>query len=354
MAFVLLDAFEALVLPRSANSNLRMTFFFVHTTWRFWRSVAFRLRGARREQHLWVYGPLSIIMLLGLWVACLVLSFALLQWAGGSRINDPIYGSGFGSDLYMSGETFFTLGYGDVVPRAQYARSLSVLEAGMGLGLLAIVIGYLPVLYQAFSRREVGISRLDARAGSPPTALELIRRQSRSDAADGLAKVLSEWEHWSAELLESHLSYPVLVFYRSQHDRQSWLASLAAILDTCAIVIASVASPAKRQAKLTFAMARHAIIDLTLILNRPPIRPAPVRMRDTELDELLRGLAECGIVLDRDVGIAEFGRIRDMYEPYLFALGDYLVVDVPGWLPDPALLDNWETSAWERDAHFHS
>jgi len=353
MLFVLIDAFEALILPRSANSNLRITFFFYHTTWRVWKAIANRLDNSRREQHLWVYGPLSMIMLLVLWAICLVFSFALLQWSVGSAIVDPVFKAGFGSDLYMSGETFVTLGYGDVTPQTHMARFLSVSEAGIGLGFLAIVIGYLPVLYQAFSRREVTISKLDARAGSPPSALALIRREAGSGETCSVSQILSDWEHWAAELLESHLSYPVLVFYRSQHDRQSWLGSLTAILDTCAIVIASRSSVAGRQARLTFAMARHAIIDLTLILNQPPVRPTPSRIDDRERDKLFKAMAEARMPLRDAAAILEFDRIRDMYEPYVYALSFYLAVDVPRWLPDEALLDNWETSAWERSAHFH-
>jgi len=353
MVFVLMDAFEALILPRSANSNLRITFFFYRLTWKAWRWIAHKLSGSRREQHLWVYGPLSMIMLLVLWALLLVVSFAILQWSAGSHVVDPVYRPGFASDLYMSGTTFFTLGYGDVVPRTFLSRFLSVAEAGMGIGFLAMVIGYLPVLYQAFSRREVTISKLDARAGSPPTALEMVRRQGGSGSTCDLGQILSDWEQWSAELLESHLSYPVLVFYRSQHDRQSWLASLTAVLDTCAVVIASGTTAHGRQAKLTFAMARHAIIDLTLILNRPPIRPTPERLTEHERPRILKAFTDAGVPMQGDHAMAEFARIRDMYEPYVFALGTFLAVDVPRWAPNEEMLDNWESSAWERTAHFH-
>ena len=353
MVFVLMDAFEALILPRSANSNLRITFFFYRLTWKAWRWIAAHLKGSRREQHLWVYGPLSMIMLLALWALLLVLSFGILQWAAESHVVDPVAQPSFASDLYMSGATFFTLGYGDVVPRTPLTRFLSIAEAGMGIGFLAMVIGYLPVLYQAFSRREVTISNLVALAGSPPTELEMARRQGIAGTTCGLGQTLSDWEQWAAELLESHLSYPVLVFYRSQHDRQSWLASLTAVLDTCAVVIASGAIEPGRQAKLTFAMARHAIIDLTLILNQPPIRPTPERMTERERPRILQAFTDAGLPMQGDTALAEFARMRDMYEPYLFALGLFLAVEIPRWSPNEEMLDNWESSAWERTSHFH-
>src|SRR5207249_10659172 len=155
-----------------------------------------------------------------------------------------------------------TLGYGDVVPTGAWGRSLAVAEAGIGFGFLAVVISYLPVLYQAFSRREITISLLDARAGSPPSAGELLRRLAHARSLAGVGPLLVEWERWSAELLESHLSFPVLSYYRSQHDNQSWVAALTTILDTSALLIAGVDGPDGHQARLTFAMARHAAVDL--------------------------------------------------------------------------------------------
>src|ERR1700741_5124103 len=142
--------------------------------------------------------------------------------------------------MYVSGTNFLTLGLGDVTPHAMVARILSTCEAGTGFGFLAIIMGYFPVLYAAFSRREVSISLLDARAGSPPKASELMRRHAQPDAAEALSILLTEWERWSAELLESHISFPLLCYFRSQHTNQSWISALTAILDTSALLIAGV------------------------------------------------------------------------------------------------------------------
>src|SRR5262249_8204919 len=162
--------------------------------------------------------------------------------------------------LYLSGTTFFTLGLGDVTPGAPLGRTLTVVESGLGFFFLAVVVGYLPVLYQAFSGRETTISLLDARAGSPPSAGECLLRLARSGNLAAIDAVLVGWERWAAELLESHLSFPVLSYYRSQHDNQSWLAALASILDTCAILMVEIKNANLYQAQLTFAMARHAAV----------------------------------------------------------------------------------------------
>src|SRR5712692_3533397 len=173
---VLWDAFETIVLPRRVVRRVRLTRMFYRATWRPWSAMAIWISpGRRRETYLGYYGPLSLLFLLSVWAAGLVLGFALLHWGTGSGLNRPGETVRFSTDLYLSGTTFFTLGLGDVTPRTPLARALAFLESGMGFGFLALVIGYLPVLYQSFSRREVNITLLDARAGSPPSAEELLR-----------------------------------------------------------------------------------------------------------------------------------------------------------------------------------
>src|SRR5205807_9936034 len=153
------------------------------------------------------------------------------------------------------------------------------------------LIGYLPVLYQAFSRREVTISLLDARAGSPPTAAELLRRQSGPEGTKALTELLDHWEKWSADLMESHLSYPVLAYFRSQHDNQSWIASLTAILDVCALSMVGLEGMCQYQARMTFAIARHALVDLSQVFSAPPDKAASInRLPPEALDALRKGL----------------------------------------------------------------
>ncbi|MGA2559101.1 MAG: potassium channel family protein, partial [Terracidiphilus sp.] len=173
---VLLDAFQTIILPRRATGRFRLTRIFYIVTWRPWVFFTTRMRQLRqREAAFSFYGPLSLILLLAVWAGVMVVGFALIYYALGSPFNDAVQGAGLWSDLYVSGTTIFTLGLGDVTPHSGWVRAVIILESGTGLGLLAVVMGYFPVLYAAFSRREVSISMLDARAGSPPTAAELLR-----------------------------------------------------------------------------------------------------------------------------------------------------------------------------------
>lgn len=347
---VLLDAFQTIILPRRASGRFRLTRIFYIATWKPWSFVTRRLGNARKRETVFsFYGPLSLILLLVVWASVMLLGFGLLYFGLGSPFVDAAHPAGFRSDLYVSGTTIFTLGLGDVTPQNPWARALVILEAGTGLGFLAVVMGYFPVLYSAFSRREVSISLLDARAGSPPTAAELLRRHSYQGAEQQLSILLTEWERWSAELLESHISYPQLCYFRSQHSNQSWLAALTAILDTSALMVAGIRGYEARQAQLTFAMARHAMVDLAQVLSQQPLTEAPDRLPAERYERLYELLCESGVKVCRDgQSIERLREMRVLYEGYAEALSRFLHMSLPPWMADRPSKDNWLTVAKVR------
>ncbi len=349
---ILWDAFETIILPRRVTRRIRLTSLFYATLWTPWSAIARSMRNAkRREKYLGLFGPLSLLLLLIFWAVGLIFGYALLHWSLEAALNIPRDTVDFGTYLYVSGETFFTLGYGDVVPQLPLGRALAVIEAGNGFGLLAIVIGYLPVLYQAFSRREVNISLLDARAGSPSTAAEMLRRHGSSGNMDDLKSLMNDWERWSAELMESHLSYPVLCYFRSQHDNQSWLAALTTVLDACALVMVGANESSAWQARLTFAMARHAVVDLAQVFHTAPVGSdyCITRLPPGDL-ERLREILEANNAHIEHTGETEqkLFELRTMYEPYVASLSHYLLMPLPPWILSEAAIDNWKTSAWGR------
>ncbi len=345
---ILGDAFETVVLSRRVTRRVRLARLFFRYTWLPSSALLCRISsGRRRENYLSFYGPLSLVLLLIVWATGLIFGFALLHWANGSAVGWAKGAPHFVTDLYFSGTNFFTLGLGDVTPGTPMERALTVLEAGVGFGFLALVIGYLPALNVSFSRREVNISLLDARGGSPPTAAELLRRHTHEYGLEELQHLLRDWELWSAELLESHLSYPVLAYFRSQHDNQSWLGALSAILDTCALVMACLKGPCERQAQLTFAIARHAVVDLALIFQRPPREPEDDRLPAAELMHLRDILGANGLILhEGSEAEQKLRELRRMYEPYINSLSRYLTITIPPWIPDAGPADNWQTTAW--------
>ena len=348
---VLLDAFESILLPRRVRrQHFRITSWFFRYTWIPYGTLARKIQSqTRRENMLGYFGPLSMIALLAFWAFSLILSFALLQFGAGEHLslaNQPIT---FRLLLYHSGETFFTLGYGDITPASTYSRILSVLEAGMGFGFLAIVIGYLPTLYSAFSRREIEISLLDARAGSPPSAAELISRTIDGNDSATLDRLFHDWERWAAEVLESHLSYPVLSFYRSQHSNQSWLGALTVILDATALVIAGIDGISSEQARWTFKMARHAVVDLAQVVSARYDPNAPERLTPEDLTQIRSLLRGKGLKL-RDTTEAEekLHELRMRYEPYVLGIARNLYIQLPPWIRHDAIRDNWQAGPWDR------
>ena len=349
---VLWEAFETIVLPRRVTRHFRLTRLFYRSTWKLYTALADRQKTRKqRDAMLSYYGPISLLFLFALWAFTLVVGFALIHYGDGESLSGSLFPSRFGNALYLSGTTLFTLGLGDIAPASPLARLVTVLEAGMGFGFLALVIGYLPVLYQSFSRREVTISLLDARAGSPPTAFELLRRHAGvgQHTLDALTEVLHDWERWSADLMESHLSYPVLAYYRSQHDNESWIGSLTTILDVCALAMVGLEGMCQYQARMTFAIARHALVDLTQVFRTPPDSGGSSnRLVPEELAAIRGQLLELGLKLaDDQRADNELARIRGLYEPFALALAQYLRLDLPPWIKrDHAAKDNWQTTAW--------
>jgi hypothetical protein len=352
---ILFDSFETIVLPRKVSRRFfRLSSLFYASTWVLWSSIARKMHpGNRREFYLSYYGPLSLLLMLVTWAAALILAFALFQWGLSSPLNVPAKDVTFGTYLYLSGTTFVTLGLGDVTPIAGLDRFLVFAEAGFGFLFLALIISYVPVIYQAFSRREVNITLLDARAGSPPSATEFLRRQYRDQRIEEIVQFMREWERWSAELLESHLSYPVLTYYRSQHERQSWLAALTTILDTCALLIIGFEGISAPTVRYTFAIARHAAVDLAQVYGTPPIDPKLSRLSKADFARMRDALAEVGLVLDHGEDAEErLYNIRRSYEPFVNALADHLLLVLPLWIPATKTVDDWQTSAWDHFAQW--
>lgn len=338
---VLQDAFEVMLLPRRVYRRIRLTRFFFRTAWTVWGALADRIRDdTTRERFLSVFGALSMVILFILWAVALITGFGLLEWSTQRARAAPL-----ADQFYMSGVTFFTLGYGDVVPQTALARLIAVIEAGCGIGFIAIVIGYLPVLYQLFARREAHIIQLDARAGSPPSAVTMLARHAQCQGLDRLDDLLREWEIWASDLLESHLSYPMLVYYRSQHENQSWLAAIAAIMDCCALILVGVEDIAPLQARMTFAMARQVIVEIARSFDVAPSRyTGGDRLPHDEYRRMEEILRRAGVHWTEESQSEEaLAGLRATYEPLLDGLRVALRLSLPTWIAaDGESTDRWQ------------
>lgn len=347
VALMLVEIFLTFLLPRRVKRDPRIVRSAFAYGWGPWRRLARRLPDRAADTMLGIYGPLGLLANLVVWVLGLMVGYACLQWALGSHLSGQ-GAVGFGDDLYFSAASLVSSGTGGLSAQGTGARLVQVIDAVSGLAVLTIVIAYLPTLFQAFSQREATVSKLDARAGSPPSAGRLVTRTIDRGGWPALGEYLHEWETWMADLMETHLAYPVLAYFRSQHVNQGWLAALCTVLDSCALAVSAAPAGAVEPARFTFAIGRHAIADLSYTFRVEPSSPPRDRLRKEDFEQLLHGLREAGAELDAEPGEIEerLVRIRGLYEPYAHALASRLDLRLPAWLAPESASDNWRTTEW--------
>jgi hypothetical protein len=349
-ALVLLMLFEiflAFLLPRRVKRDPLLARRVAIYAFGPWRALARRLPEHTGDTLLGMYGPFGLLLDLGLWVVLLMFGYACLQYGGGSHLRVGA-GVSFGQDLYFASATLVSSGTAGLSAHSTFARIVQVADAATGLGVLTIVISYLPSLYQAFSRRETTVSQLDARAGSPPSAGRLVVRATQRGGWPALNEYLRGWEVWSAELMETHLSYPTLAYFRSQHVNQNWLSALVTILDASALAVCAAPEGTVEEARFTFAISRHAIADLAYTFRVKPHDDGLDRLPPDDFDALIAEVCSSGVELrDSPEAIrARLERFRALYEPYAQVLAERVELRLPPWLAPESPTDNWRTTAW--------
>ena len=234
------DAVSTLVTTRRRRGRHWPTPTYYRWTWRAWRAVGRRAGPELREEFLGVYGPLSLLGLLVMWVVLLVAGWGAMWWGLRSAVKGV---DGYLDAVYFAGVGFFTVGFGDLVPTGGLARLLVLVEAFMGLVTMALVIGYLPTLYGAYSRRELQLLALDDLSDEPTTAITFLEAGFANGGTQGVAAAFAEWERWCDEVFDTHTAYPMLAMFRSRQPGQHWLTALAVVMDAAAITLATVDAP---------------------------------------------------------------------------------------------------------------
>jgi hypothetical protein len=336
LLWTLLDVLRTLVMPRAARGRFRLSRILFRPVWNPWRWVGVRRKTIQsRERVLAAAAPSFFFILLFGWVSLALLAYALILWSPAFVHGLGRSDGSFGDALYSSGSSLFTLGIGSGAATG-WTRAIVVLAGANGLGLFAVVIAYLPVLYQAFNRREVGVLLLDARAGSPPSGPELLHRMGSAGMASSLPELFAEWERWVADVLESHMSYPILSLFRSPHDNTSWVTSLGSVLDAATLMLTSVDDEPDERAKLLYGTGVHAVEDLYYYL-RLTEREAVIQ-RD-EFESVLEDMKDDGFsIRPADDAFARFTEKRAKYAPRLDALAVLLAAPPGLWIGDRSYL----------------
>ncbi len=329
VAAVMADLIATVVATAGSGSGWRPTRQFYRTTWAAWSRMARGRRSPeRRERLLSLYGPLSLLALLGLWLVGLMLGWALI-WFG---LQDSLNGdSGFGSHLYYSGIVLLTVGFGDITPTGFGARMLTLTEAVTGLGTIALVISYLPALYGSFNRRETRLLTLDHPSGERIQPVSLIALHAPDGDLQRLYRFFAEWELWVAEVLESHVSYPMLALFRSQHAGQSWITALGVVVDAAALTSAVVEGADQREPFFLYRRGRRAINEITRRLCTASSEDDPVLDRSL-FDDAYRQMGEAGLPQrDPEESWARLVEYRTNYGPALEGLISYLAAPRGFW-----------------------
>jgi Ion channel len=329
------DSFATIVLPRTVAPMRRPSGRFNKLSWSLWAAMGRRIAQPQRQLlFLAIYGPVSVILVLILWAGLMIFAFTLIYQGLGARFVAPSGPVNFGTLLYTSASTFLTLGLGDVTSPDPIGRLFVIMEASSGFIFLGLMISYMPLLEQSYSAREVGNLLILSRAGRPPNGAKFLLRYAEPGHSDILRGTLREAERWMAEILHSHLSHPVLSFYRAQRSGQSWLVSVTIVLDGCALLIAGGEGLPAAQARITYRMGVRLLQDLSDALGLKVLPQGRARLTEADLDRVLAPFEGSGLRLNLPpAASAALVRLVRRYDGYLSVLSSWLVIPLPSWAP---------------------
>jgi hypothetical protein len=344
---VLRDLFVGVIVPRPARGVLRPSNLLVEWSWHAWRWIGNRSPDVvTREGRLGAFGPAALILLLVAWVVGLIIGYGLILDAVRNQISPAPPNTG--TTLYFSAISFLTIGYGDFVPVGPMARAVAIIEGATGLGVVAVVISLLFSLYGSFQKREELIITLDALAGAPPSGVVLLENSLHNDMLDKLAATFEDWMSWSAEVLESHLAYPILAYFRSSHDNESWISGIGAVLDATVLVLTTVEDVPRGPARLMYNVGTHLVEDLSWFFKTS--HSHEVGIERFEFNQACQRLEEAGFTTtDPEIAWAKFSQLRAAYAIPLNEMGRYWSIPPALWIGDRSYLPHHETP----DRHDH-
>jgi ion channel len=330
------DLFKSVVLPRPAINKFIMVRQLFFTLWSFWRWVGDRMPViARREGWLATFAPVGVLIMFVVWAIAFVVGYSLI--VDGLRDQMRPVPSDYWESLYFSATTLVPLSYGDFVPIGLGTRLTTIAESATGIGVAALVITLLFSLYESFQRREEAVVSLDAIAGAPPSGLQILETVADLDMTDQLVEIFDEWRMWSAAVLESHLAYPILFYFRSSHDNEAWLNSFGAVMDAGNFVISTVESDAEGAARLMLTVGNHLIEDMGW--NFGFAASQDVGIERHEFDEACGRLTKAGYKCrSNDAAWEDFSRVRIKYASALNRMANRFAIIPAQWIGDRSYL----------------
>ena len=343
IAAVAVDIFLSVIVPRPTRSGMRLSSFFGRATWPAWRRIGLTFANSdRREGFLGIYAPLALVALLALWVVGLVVGFGIILFALRGELQPPPHD--VGTAIYFAASSLLTVGFGDVIPAGPATRLLASVAAGTGLATFAIVVTFLFSLFGSFQRREQFVVAFDAVAGAPPSGVAVLETHARFAIIERLPDLFQRAQTWAADALQTHLAYPILAYFRSNHRDESWIATLGAVLDAAALLQTTVdgtgpMATAAGQGELAADVGVHLADDLVKFLAVPNEASAGPGVERAEYEQVRRQLAGAGYGLrPADDAWRSFALLRSGYAPHLNAIAKYWAIPPTQWIGDRSTL----------------
>ncbi|HEY5256963.1 MAG TPA: potassium channel family protein [Candidatus Baltobacteraceae bacterium] len=323
------DVFQSALVPRAAFSHWRVSMIQTRWLWRLWPPAAARYRDPlQREAVLATFAPFNMVLLLVTWVVVTGLGYGLIFYALREQLRPADID--FVSALYFAGASMLTIGYGDIVAITPLARFVAVVAGATGLGIVTVVMSYLFQVVGAFGKRETFVVALSARAGTPPSGVGLLEVHGYAGAIDDLPNVLRDGQAWAAALTQTHVANPMLTYFRSNQGDQSWIATMAVLLDAASLVLSTVDGVPHAQASFMLTTGRRAIHDITANRHIPP---SNVEVARHQFDAACARLTRSGYTIrEPDTSWTEFCRLRRTYGAQLHALAHYFHIPPSMWI----------------------
>ena len=334
LVLTLWDLFETIVVPRPTPGWFRIGRYLIRGSWRLLRTLRDGRRGRSYDRVLGLFAPGATIALLAAWLVSLILGYGLILFAVRDQLR-PVP-TNLGTTVYFAATSVLTLGFGDIIAVGPVARVVAAMAAITGLGAVALVVTFLFSLYGSYQRREVRVVMLQASAGAPPSAVALLETYAQLGLVEQLPGLFRDWQAWAAEVLDSHVAYPLLGFFRSSHDDLSWISALGTVLDASSLVLTTIGDVPRGDAKLFKRMGAHLVEDLANLGFQGGRAGSLDR---SEFEAACDRLEGSGYRLaSRDVAWPAFEAARATYSARLEAMAAYWAVPATQWLGDPVTL----------------